>query len=71
MKELGDPSMEGPPQSQETAPMTSVFVEAITEVNIKQEGSVGGRISPSSVIQLEDKAVEDKEGEEEIVVQDS
>ena len=62
MKELGDRSLEGPPPSQETAPMTSVFVEAITEVNIKQEGSV---------IQLEDKAVEDKEGEEEIMVQDS
>ena len=62
MKELGDPSMEGPPQSQETAPMTSVFAEAITEVNIKLE---------SSVIQLEEKAGNDKEGEEVIVVQDN
>ena len=49
--------------------MTSVFVEAITEVNIKQEGSVVGRISAGSVIPLEEKAVKDKE--EESVVLDN
>ena len=67
MKELGDRSLEGPPPSQETAPMTSVFIEAITEVNIKQEGSVGERISQGSVNQLEEEVAEDKEGEEESV----
>ena len=56
MKEHGDRSLEGTPPSQETAPMTSVFVEAITEVNIKQEGSV---------IPLEEKAGEDKQGGED------
>ena len=62
MKELGDHSTEGPPPSQAIAPMTSVFVEAITEVNIKQEGSV---------IQLEGKAGNDKEGEEVIDFQEN
>ena len=56
LKEVGDSS------NQVTAPLTSVFVEAITEVNIKQEGSVEGEgeTSPASVIQLEGK-----EGDEE------
>ena len=50
--------------------MTTVFFEAITEVNIKQEGSVEGKISSSLVIPLEEKADKDKEGEEERIVQD-
>ena len=49
MKELGERS------SQEMAPLTSVFFEDITEVNIKQDGLVEGSISPGSVILIDEK----------------
>ena len=56
---------EAPPQrsGEDTAPMTTVFIEAITEVDIKQEGSVEERISRGSVKQLVKEATGEKEGE--------
>ena len=43
--------------------MTTVFIEAITEVDIKQEGSVEEWISRGSVNQLEKGETGEKEGE--------
>ena len=65
MKELGERS------SQEMAPLTSVFFEDITEVNIKQDESVEGSISPGSVILIDEKQIKDEDGEEVSVVHNS
>ena len=62
MKELGERS------SQEMAPLTSVFFEDITEVNIKQDGLVEGSISPGSVILIDEKQIKVEEGGEVCVV---
>ena len=54
------PASEDISTAEDTASMTSVFIEAITEVDIMQEGSVEERISRGSVNQLETEAAEEK-----------